>query len=666
MAYNAGIQFCVKEGIKVKKRLPKSVIAALGLLILSSLVFGVVLIFQGTVLEIAVAVVVFLSAVAVLIMSLIIGSDITKYVTEMDKDIVSISRETFYDFPEPIIIADEDEKIVWYNKSFEERLFGEDRAYALPLSDLVGNNTSKIFAQSGAIVKILDRYYRVSARQSEAYGLSVIKFSDVTDHVMLENEYKASKKTVLIMMIDNYDDLLQNAKESDKANVQVQIEQIFERFIENTNGIIHKVSNDRFYAIIEERHLSRIIERKFDILDEVRSIQVGDRTSVTLSIGVGRGAATLAQSEAYAKQSLDMCLGRGGDQAAVKTPNGFEFFGGISKAVEKSTKVRSRIIATALKELAENSETIYIMGHKYADFDALGSSVGLCGAFRSMGRQAYCVIDPEKNLSKTLIDYLKQNGEESYFMSCETAIEKINEKSLLVICDTHNPDFVDSKALYEAAKTVVIIDHHRKMVNHIDNAVVFFHEPFASSTSEMATELIQYFGSECKISICDAEALLAGIMLDTKNFVMRSGARTFEAAAHLKKLGADTVAVKNLFSDTLNTYREKSILIQSATLFHGCAIATTESEAPELRLAAPQAADELLGIIGVKASFVIYRMDGICHISARSLGGFNVQLIMEAIGGGGHQTMAGAQLDIPVSEAVKKVKDAIDNFIIKL
>ena len=225
---------------------------------------------------------------------------------------------------------------------------------------------------------------------------------------------------------------------------------------------------------------------------------------------------------------------------------------------------------------------------------------------------------------------------------------------------------MDSKELYEKAKTVVIIDHHRKMVNYIDNAVVFFHEPFASSACEMAAELIQYFGVECRITVADAEALLAGIMLDTKNFVMRSGARTFEAAAYLKKLGADTIAVKNLFSDTLNTYREKSKLIQSAALFHGCAIATTDSDASELRLAAPQAADELLGISGVKASFVLYMMDGVCYISARSLGGFNVQLIMEAIGGGGHQTMAGAQLNTSIEEAVEKVKRAIDEFIIKL
>ncbi len=606
-----------------------------------------------------------LCALVLLIVTLVFSYNLTRYVTTMDKDIITVGRETFYDYPEPIVIVDEDEKVIWYNASFEEHIFGEDRAYGIHLSELVGNNTSKAYAPNGAMVKILDHYYRVSARRSEVFKLSVISFIDETEHVLLSNEFKASRKTVLLLTVDNYEDILQNSKESGKAHVQVQIEQMFERFIENTNGILHKLSSGRFYAIVEERHLSPIIERRFDILDEARSINVGERMSVTLSIGVGRGAKTLAESESYAKQALDMCLGRGGDQAAVKTENGFEFFGGISKAVEKSTKVKSRIIATALKELAEVSSEIFIMGHQFADYDSVGAAVGLCGAFRSLGKKAYVVVEPEKNLSKNLISHISQSGGADYFMNPGQALLEINDKSLLIIVDTHNPDFVDSKELYENAKKVVVIDHHRKMVNHIDNAIVFFHEPFASSACEMATELIQYFGPDCKISISEAEALLAGITLDTKNFVMRSNARTFEAAAHLKKLGADTVVVKTMFSDSLETYREKSRLIQSADLFHGCAIAVTDSEASELRLAAPQAADELLGISGVKASFVIYKLDGVCHISARSMGAFNVQLIMEAIGGGGHRTMAGAQLEGSLAEVRAKVEEAIKDFLVR-
>ncbi len=649
----------------MKKRSSPIFIITLSLIIIASAILCIMLVVNGGYVAGTCAGVMALGSITLLIISIIYDRNTVRYATMMDRDIVAISRQAFYDYPEPIIIVDGDEKVIWYNASFEANIFDEDRAYGIPLSELVGNNTSKVFALSGAIVKILDRYYRVTARRSDVFDLSVISFVDETDHIMLEDEFKKSHKTVLLMTVDNYDEVLQNSKESGKAHVQVQIERMFERFIENTNGVIHKISNDRFYAIIEDRHLGPIIERRFDILDEARSISIGERSNVTLSIGVGRGAKTLAESESFAKQALDMCLGRGGDQAAVKTENGFEFFGGISKAVEKSTKVKSRIIARALKELAESSDSIFIMGHRLADFDAVGSAVGLCGAFRSMGKNAYVVVDKEKNLSKVLINYISLNCGNDYFKALDEALFEINDRTLLIVVDTHNPEIVDSKELYEAARQVVVIDHHRKMVNHIDNAVVFFHEPFASSTCEMATELIQYFGSDCKLSISEAEALLAGIMLDTKNFVMRSNARTFEAAAYLKKLGADTVVVKGFFSDSLETYREKSVLIQSARIFHGCAIATTSSTAPELRLAAPQAADELLGISGVKASFVIYRMDGMCYVSARSMGAFNVQLIMETIGGGGHQTMAGAQLELSLDEAEEKVKDAIEDFLVK-
>ena len=649
----------------MKKRSSPIFIIALSLIIIASAILCIMLIFNGGYVSGACAGVIAICSITLLIVSFVYDRNVIKYATAIDKDIVAISRQAFYDYPEPIIIVDSDENVIWYNASFEANIFDEDRAYGIHLSELVGNNTSKVYTLSGAIVKILDRYYRVTARKSDVFDLSVISFVDETDHVMLEDEFKKSHKTVLIMTVDNYDDVLQNSKESGKAHVQVQIERMFEHFIENTNGVIHKISNDRFFAIIEDRHLGPIIERRFDILDEARSISIGERSNVTLSIGVGRGAKTLAESESFAKQALDMCLGRGGDQAAVKTENGFEFFGGISKAVEKSTKVKSRIIARALKELAESSDTVFIMGHRLADFDAVGSAVGLCGAFRSMGKNAYVAIDKDKNLSKALINYISMNCGSDYFKSLDEALFEINDRSLLIVVDTHNPEIVDSKELYEAARQVVVIDHHRKMVNHIDNAVVFFHEPFASSTCEMAAELIQYFGTDCKISISEAEALLAGIMLDTKNFVMRSNARTFEAAAYLKKLGADTIVVKSFFSDSLETYREKSVLIQSAKIFHGCAIAVTESISPELRLAAPQAADELLGISGVKASFVIYRMDGTCFISARSMGAFNVQLIMETIGGGGHQTMAGAQLEISLNEAEAKVKDAIEDFLVK-
>lgn len=636
----------------------------LGILGAVSLAASVLFYLEKSSVAAAAAALVLLCVSVIFVMSAIIDRNITRYVTGVDRDIMKTIREEFYDYPEPILIADDAEVIIWYNRCFEQNIFGDDRVYGITLAELLGSASSRIGAEGGTTVKLLDKYYRVSSKKS-ASGLTIVSFIDISEHVALEQEFKASRKTVMIIAVDNYEEVLQNSKESDKASFRAQIEKMFEHFIENTNGILHRLSSDRFYCVIEERHLGPIIERRFDILDEARSISLGERSNVTLSIGVGRGGKTLAESETLAKQALDMCLGRGGDQAAVKTENGFEFFGGISKGVEKSDKVKTRVIATALKELASNCENIYIMGHRLADFDCLGASAALCGAFRSMGKNAWCVLDLEKNLAKSMIDHLSERCGRDRFKTIFEAKAELSDGDLLIICDTHNPDILDSKELYEQAKQVVVIDHHRKMVNHIDNAVVFFHEPFASSACEMAAELIQYFGPECKISSAEAEALMAGIMLDTKNFVMRAGARTFEAAAYLKKLGADTVTVKRLFADSLDTYREKSVLIQSAKLFHGCAIASTESDSPDLRLAAPQAADELLGIAGVKASFVIYRIDNISYISARSLDSFNVQLIMEAIGGGGHQTMAGAQLEMPVEEAEQKVRDAIEDFLVK-
>ncbi len=647
----------------MKKRLSILIIPLLLLMAVSG-ASAVVLYLSGLHYAAAAAALTVICDLAVIAITVLTLQNVARYVTGMDKNILKICREEFYDYPSPIIISDPSKAIIWYNRSFEEHIFGGDRVYGIPLEELLGNNISKFYSDSGAVVKILDRHYRVKAKEHES-GLSIVSFNDCTQQVELEREYRASRKTVLLIAVDNYEEVLQNSKESDKAGFRVQIEKLFEHFIENTNGILHRLSTDRFYCIIEERHLGPIIERKFDILDEARSISLGERSSVSLSIGVGRGGRDLAESEKFARQALDMCLGRGGDQAAVKTENGFDFYGGVSKGIEKSTKVRTRVIATALLELASGCQNIYIMGHRFADFDAVGAAAGLCGAFRSMGKNAYCVIDMEKNLSKSLVEHISERCGKDYFKPIGDARLEMGDRDLLIICDTHKASMLDSKELYEQAKQVVVIDHHRMMVDHIANAVVFFHEPFASSACEMCTELIQYFGPDCKISIAEAEALMCGIMLDTKNFVMRSGARTFEAAAYLRKLGADTVTVKRLFADSLETYREKSVLIQSAKLFHGCAIAVTDSASPELRLAAPQAADELLGIIGVKASFVIYRIDNIAYISARSMDSFNVQLIMEAIGGGGHQTMAGAQIEATLEEAEEMVRNAIEDFLIK-
>lgn len=589
-----------------------------------------------------------------------------KYIAKMSKDISFTQRETLYNFPAPAFIIDENNIIVWINSRFDKEVFKEKEAFGAKLDELMDINFSKLFTKKGTLVTYRGKYYRAIATKSESDGsnLTMIYFKNETDFMNLDYEFKQSRPSVMIISVDDYEDLLENARESEKAHILVEIEKLVENFIDGTTGVTKKIANNKFFIVLEERHLSKIIEDRFDILDKARKINIGERQTVTLSIGVGHGAKNLLESEIFARQALDMCLGRGGDQAAVKTNNGFEFFGGVSKGIEKRTKVKTRIIANAIKESVKPSDIVFVMGHRLADLDSVGSAAGLCTLMRQIGKKSFAVVEPEENLSGVLIDHVNKNENDTFFIPPELAMSMKTENSMLIIVDTHNPDILDSTQFYKMFDKVIVIDHHRKMVKHIENSLIFYHEPYASSTSEMVTELVQYFGDNIKLSPSIAESLLAGIMLDTKNFVMKTGVRTFEAAAYLKKAGADTVTVKSMFSTTFDLYKRKTDLITNATMHKGCAITVTaDSDCDTIRIAAPQAADELLYIEGVKASFVIYPDNGKTSISARSIGDMNVQVVMESLGGGGHQTMAGGQLEASLDEAQLMLKDAIDKYI---
>lgn len=593
-------------------------------------------------------------------------SNIHRFIAQMDSDINFTERETLYNFPAPTIIADEDGKIIWYNKSFSEEIYTSDDAFGIHLSKILKIDLDKINSKNEVIAEYNGRHYRISSSTTEKSGtnLSMLYFDDVTDYVNLQNLYKNSRPTVVLIMVDNYEDLLQNVKESEKAHVLVEIEKVLEDFVENSAGILRKLSTDRFLAVVEEQYLDKMIEDRFKILDRARAITISDKMSVTLSIGVGKNGSSIVESEQLAKQALDMALGRGGDQAAVKTESGFEFFGGVSKGIEKQAKVKTRIIATALTEIIESSEKIYIMGHRFGDLDSIGSATGLGGAIHNMGKHVKVVVDPEKNLGKTLIDRVDELENFRLYITPQEAIADITDQTLLIIVDTHNQDIVESKELYQKAKHVVVIDHHRKTVNYIDNAVIFHHEPYASSASEMVSELIQYFPNSGKLPSFYAEALLSGIMLDTKSFVMRTGVRTFEAAAYLRKMGADTVAVRGLFANSIDSYQRRTRIVSAAEIYGRCAISNCDFESEDIRIVAPQAADELLSISGVDAAFVLYSGNNSVNISARSMGAMNVQIVMEKLGGGGHQTMAGTQIpDVTMEEARSMLTDAIDEHI---
>ena len=557
-------------------------------------------------------------------------------------------------------------RIIWYSDKFKKRVI-EDRDVTDPSIEQFtsGTKISALESNSQFVAEYNDRIYAVwtSVIKNNDVKMYIFYYFDETAQRRRVMRYARSQTCVMLILIDNTDEALKNARESEKAEITGCVEKLLEDWIGTTNGFLKRLENNRFIAVCENQDLKVISENKFMILDKIRQYKYGEITGLTLSIGVGKDG-TLAECHEMAKQALDMALGRGGDQAAVKSRDKFEFFGGTSKSVEKHTKVKTRVVATALRELFEGGESIYIMGHRFADFDAFGASVGLYDAAKKLGKDVHIVMSKSKTLAGLLLKRIEEQNMTDTVMEPDEAFELINENSVLVIVDTHRPDFVESPEIYRKAKTVVVIDHHRQTVGHIDNAVIFYHEPAASSASEMVAELMQYMKAPVTITKPVAEALLAGIMLDTKNFVVRTGVRTFEAAAFLRSRGADTVAVKQLFSNSIEDYQLKTSIASNAEVYKKCAIAIAHSASKDLRVVAAQAADELLTINGVEASFVIFGVDNVINISARSMGAINVQVVMEAIGGGGHHSMAATQLkNITISDARVKLLQAIDSVV---
>ncbi len=616
-----------------------------------------------------------LTALAYLVLFAASQKNLHKFVTEMESQLNLTERDSLYKFPAPAIIVDSEGIIIWYNIAFSEQVYGGD-AFGLHLSKIIDIDLEKAMSNKNVTVDYQTSHFKISAvttdkRDAESKlisSLTLLYFEDISDYITLETKLNNLRPSIMLISIDSYDELLSGEKDSEKSHILIQIEKLLETYLELHHGIMRKISSDKFFAVIEDRYVNDMIEDRFKVIDEVRNIPVSGKAPVTLSIGVGMGSVDLSESELFAKQALEMAQGRGGDQVAVKREEGFEFFGGVSKGIEKHTKVKTRIVATALEELINSSSSVLIMGHRNGDMDSIGSGAGLCGAIRLLNPELYVrmVVDAEHNLAVPIIERLNENltDQEPVFITPAEAMEQLSENTLLIIVDTHNKDILESPELYEAAKQIAVIDHHRQVVNYIDNAVIFHHEPYASSASEMTAEIIQYFPGIEHLQSYYADAMLAGIMLDTKDFVMRTGVRTFEAAAFLRKLGADMVAVKGLFANSMTCIQKRSQLIASTEIYNRCAIAVDDSADDCIRIASAQAADEMLGIVDVDASFVIFRTPVGVNISARSLGAMNVQIIMEKLGGGGHQTMAAAQFtDITVFEAKAKLISAIDEHI---
>ncbi len=554
-----------------------------------------------------------------------------------------------------------DGRVLWYNTIFREKVLNGTDAVTRPIDRLFPELDLAVCSRPhGQDLTVGNKRFTAYAGAAKgSRGANIVYLVDDTVYKQTLEEYTASRPACLIIVIDSYDELFDDMKDSEPAKELEAINSLLEAYIAKSTGFLRKISNSRYIAVVEERDIHWMLQERFEILDQVRALHPGGFT--TLSIGVGHGGKTLQECHQMARESIDIALGRGGDQAAVKTVDGFEFYGGISHGVEKRSHVRSRIIANALCDLIKKSDSVIIMGHRMSDLDAIGSAIGVLRICKICGVPAVIAVNSDATLAGPLLKTFIDAGEGHNFIPPDQTLDVITPRTLLIVVDTYQKRLLESQKIYKKCKRVVVIDHHRMAVGHIDNPLLLYHEPYASSASELVCELLQFLPKEDNITALEAQALLAGIMLDTRSFALHVGVRTFEAAAWLRSRGAQTADTKLLFNTSKEEYEARAHIVESAYIYKGCAIALSEELDAGMNVVLPMAANDLLTINGVDASFVAVAKNGGVNISARSMGALNVQVILEPLGGGGHLMMAGAQLhDCTLQDAETRIREQID------
>ena len=554
-----------------------------------------------------------------------------------------------------------DGRVLWYNTIFREEVLNGTDAVTRPIDRLFPELDLAVCSRPhGQDLTVGDKRFTAYAGAAKgSRGANIVYLVDDTVYKQTLEEYTASRPACLIIVIDSYDELFDDMKDSEQAKELEAINSLLEAYIAKSTGFLRKISNSRYIAVVEERDIHWMLQERFEILDQVRALHPGGFT--TLSIGVGHGGKTLQECHQMARESIDIALGRGGDQAAVKTVDGFEFYGGISHGVEKRSHVRSRIIANALCDLIKKSDSVIIMGHRMSDLDAIGSAIGVLRICKICGVPAVIAVNSDATLAGPLLKTFIDAGEGHNFIPPDQTLDVITPRTLLIVVDTYQKRLLESQKIYEKCKRIVVIDHHRMAVGHIDNPLLLYHEPYASSASELVCELLQFLPKEDNITALEAQALLAGIMLDTRSFALHVGVRTFEVAAWLRSRGAQTADTKLLFNTSKEEYEARAHIVESAYIYKGCAIALSEELDAGMNVVLPMAANDLLTINGVDASFVAVAKNGGVNISARSMGALNVQVILEPLGGGGHLMMAGAQLhDCTLQDAETRIREQID------
>ena len=597
-----------------------------------------------------------------------------EYIETLSMDMDKTAKQTLIDFPLPLCILNNTGNLTWYNGKFSKLVKQNDMIEkpidevvpSIMLDNFTKSDTTNMQTHTQIGNKIFDIKYNIIENENHEKSFALY-FFDVTEFNELKTAYEMEKPVIINLQVDSFDEVLDSASEDVRPIIEAEVERTIKLWANKHSGAFRKITKDKYLAFMDEKALRDLEADKFSILDEIRKIDHGNSLPLTLSIGAASMASDLSSTYKNSITSLDLALGRGGDQAVIRRDERSIFYGGRSKAVEKKTRVKARIIAHALRDLINESESVIIMGHHNPDLDSMGSAIGMYGICKMLSKKAHIVLDHPNSSIDVLYDRLKANDNfKNIFMAKEEALRVMTPSTLLIVVDTHRPSFTEHPALLDISERIVLIDHHRRGVEFIDKAVLVYHETYASSASEMVTELIQYVKDRPYIDTLIAESLLSGITLDTKNFTFKTGVRTFEAAAFLRKFGADTIAVKQLFQGDLDSFLVKAEGIKNAKILGGSiAITSCPENLENPSLIAAQIADELLNIRGVKASFTVAkRSDGLVFISARSLSDVNVHMLMEKLGGGGHIDTAGAQLkDVSTEEAVEKVEELIMEFL---
>lgn len=597
-------------------------------------------------------------------------SEISETLQDLTLTVDSAAKTSLINSPFPLIIIETDGNIIWKSSKFNIEFMNIDiNSY---LNDLVIDIKTEIESRENKKERTIVRHIELNNKYYEIVGkfvhskhhenknndiyMLMLYFIDETENIKLQKEYKDSKSCVTIMMVDNYEETMQQLESEEKPQVIAEIDKCVYEWTDKTNGILIKSDRDRYIYLFEQRYLEKVKEDKFSILDKIKEIKTKENIQLTLSIAVSNDGITDKEKYKSAGAAMDIVLGRGGDQAVIRENEIYKFYGGRAQEVEKRTKVKARIVAHALENLIKESSKVMIMGHTNPDIDSMGAGMGVYRLARDIGKNVYIIDSQESNTLQSFKQSLSKEVEyEDILISKEVAEENIDQDTLLVIVDTHKATYVEAPELLKKTGKIVIIDHHRRSADYIENATLTFQEVYASSAAELVTELLQYAETKVELKTIEAESLYAGIMMDTKNFTFKTGVRTFEAAAYLRRCGVNIIKVKKWFQSDLATFNKISGIVKKAEIVNDTiAIAIYDKKEKDSSVICAKAADELLTISDITASFVLGKIGNKICISGRSIGDINVQIILEKLGGGGHITLAGAQVEGMTMEETKQ------------